>query len=111
MDRDKILDALHDHYEESIFVTDGDGNVVFANQVAARRLNCKCEDIEGKNVRDLMEEGVYTNSTTLEAIATRHRTVGALTDNEDTVTFSNSVPVIGENGNVELVVTNNIRLS
>lgn len=110
MDRDKILDALHDHYEESIFVTDGDGNVVFANQVAARRLNCKCEDIEGKNVRDLMEEGVYTNSTTLEAIATRHRTVGALTDNEDTVTFSNSVPVIGENGNVELVVTNNMSL-
>ena len=37
MDEKKILDALHDHYKESIFITDGEGRVIYVNKVAADR--------------------------------------------------------------------------
>lgn len=108
MDNKRLLDALHDYFEESIFITDGEGNILFANKKASQRLNIPVERLEGRNVRDLMEEGAYVNSTVLEAIRTKKPVVGSLGGNSEHVTYSNSVPILDANGDVELVVTNNM---
>ena len=108
MDDKKLLKALHDYYEESIFITDGNGDIIFANKVAARRLGVPCDQLEGKNVRELMEDGVYTRSTVLESIREKKAVVGSLGGETSLITYSNSVPVLDEDGNVELVVTNNM---
>ena len=110
MELKKIIDALRDYYEESIFVTDGDGNIVFANKLAAQRLGTTIDQLEGRNVRDLMADGLYENSTVLEAIRTKQTVVGSLGGNRDMVTYSNSVPIFDTDGNVEMVVTNNMSL-
>ena len=105
-----ILNALRDYYEESIFITDGEGNVVFANKLAAQRLGTTVENLEGRNVRELIEAGLYQNSTVLEAIKTKTTVLGSLGGKSDHVTYSNSVPVLDDEGNVELVVTNNMSI-
>ena len=58
MDDHRILEILRDYYEESIFITDDKGIVVFANKVAERRLDAKIEDMLGKNVRELVRNGM-----------------------------------------------------
>ena len=110
MNEKKLLDALHDYYEESIFVTDGEGNIVFANKLAAQRVGTTVDKLEGRNVRDLIAEGLYEHSTVLEAIKTKSTVVGSLGGNSDMVTYSNSVPIMDDQGNVEMVVTNNMSL-
>ena len=100
MDNKRLLDALHDYFEESIFITDGKGNILFANKKASQRLNIPIERLEGRNVRDLMAEGAYVNSTVLEAIRTKKPVVGSLGGNSEHVTYSNSVPILDENGEV-----------
>lgn len=110
MDAEKILEALHDHYEESIFITDGEGRLIFVNKVAAERLHTDLEFLEGKTVDELMEAGVYSQSTTKGAIRTKQPFTGALDTDPEKVTYSNSVPVLDENGEVVMVVTNNMSL-
>ena len=36
-----ILQALSTHYKESIFVSDGEGNVIFVNDIGAERIGTK----------------------------------------------------------------------
>lgn len=110
MDAEKLLKAIRDYYDESIFVTDGNGVVVYANQVAAERLGADLDSLIGKNVRDLVADGMYSKSTTLEAIRTKRPSYGQINDNGEMITYSNSVPVLDEEGNVSLVVTNNMSL-
>ncbi len=107
-DKEKLLDALHEHFRESIFVTDGEGNVIFANKVSSERLGIPVDEIEGRNVQELLDEGLYKYSTVLEAIETKKETLGEINSEGDLHTFSNSVPVLDEAGNIELVVTNNM---
>ncbi len=108
MDQKNILDALHDYFEESIFVTDGEGKILFSNETASHRLGTTSEELEGRNIRELLEEGLYERSTVLEAIRTKETVVGSLYKNPQQAVFSNSVPVLGPDGEVELVVTNNM---
>ena len=105
-----LLDSLHDYYEESIFITDGEGNIIFANRVAGKRLGVPCEELEGSNVRELMERGIYERSTVLEAIRTKKPVIGALQDHNNAEIYSHSVPVLDENGDVTLVVTSNMSI-
>lgn len=107
-DKQKLLDALHEHFRESIFVTDGEGNVIFANKVSSERLGIPVENMEGRNVRELLNRGLYKYSTVLEAIETKKETVGEINSDGDLHTFSNSVPIMDDAGNIELVVTNNM---
>ena len=36
-----ILQALSTHYKEPIFVSDGEGNVIFVNDIGAERIGAK----------------------------------------------------------------------
>ena len=107
-DKEKLLNALHEHFRESIFVTDGEGNVIFANKESSERLGIPVDKMEGRNVRELLEEGLYKYSTVLEAIETKKETLGEINYDGDLHTFSNSVPIVNEEGKVELTVTNNM---
>lgn len=107
---EKLLEALREHYRESIFVTDGIGNVTFANQVASERMGIPIPELEGKNVQAMVDEGLYQRSTVMEAIKTKHEVAAEINNSEDHRSFSNSVPVLDENGKVTMVVTNNMSI-
>ena len=105
---EKILDALNQYYKESIFITDGDGNVVFINEEGARRLGVPREEVLYKNVAQMVEDGVYDNSTSITAIQTKKDAVSALTYHSKDSSISRSIPILDDKGNVELVVTTNM---
>lgn len=105
-----ILSALNTHYCESIFITDGDGVIIFVNELGAQRLGVAREKLMYKNVRDLVEEGVYGRSTTLMAIETKEECIARLNPDDRESTVSHSVPLLDENGEVIMVVTNNMSL-
>ena len=106
----QILEALRDYYDESIFITDGDGIVIFINELGAKRLNSTVEDILGHDVRELMKGGMYEKSTTLQAIQTKKEAIATLNPSRKDSNVSHSVPVLDEDENVVMVVTNNMSL-
>ena len=67
-EKDALIEALRTHYRDSIFVTDGYGNITFANEVSSQRLGVPISELEGRNVSDLVKEGAYCHSTVMEAI-------------------------------------------
>lgn len=107
---EEILEALNLYYKESIFITDGEGNVIFVNEEGARRIGAPRADLIHKNVLQLVEEGVYDNSTSITAIQTKTDAVSALTYKSNDSSISHSIPILDEDGEVEMVVTTNMSI-
>lgn len=103
-----ILAVINKYYCESIFITDGDGNVVFVNELGAERLGSPRDDLMYKNVRDLIKNGVYSQSTALMAAEQKREVIARITPELSNSTVSHSVPVFDESGEVTMVVTNNM---
>ena len=105
-----ILKALNTHYCESIFITDGDGTIIFVNELGAQRLGVTREELMYRNVKDLVQDGVYGRSTTMIAIETKEECIAPLKPGDKNSTVSHSVPLLDENGDVIMVVTNNMSM-
>ena len=107
---EEILDVIDKYFSESVFITDGEGNIIFVNDKGAKRMKSTKEELEGRNVYDLINEGLYKQSTTKMAIETKKPFTGMLDPNLEESTASHSVPVLDENGNVYVVITANMSL-
>ncbi len=107
---EEILEAITKYYTESVFITDGDGIVVFVNDIGAERLNAKREQLIGRNVDELVGEGVYEQSTTRRAIETGKACIATLDPGKKSSTVSHSTPVLDDSGRVVMVVTANMSL-
>lgn len=104
-----ILDALNTHYKESIFITDGEGEVIYVNEEGARRIGASSRmELMGKNVEELMQEGYYQRSTVQKVLETGKEAVATLIYKTKNSSVSHSIPVLDEQGHVEMVVTNNM---
>lgn len=57
----------------TLFVTDADGNILISNKFTALTVGMSLEELLRCNVRDLVEDGVYNDSVTLEAIRTKQK--------------------------------------
>ena len=107
---EEILNALKKYYDESIFITDGEGNVIFVNELGAKRLDSTIDKIEGHNVAELVDDGMYEKSTTMQAIKTKKEAIATLNPSKKESNVSHSIPVLDENGEVSMVVTNNMSI-
>ena len=107
---EEILAALNEYYKESIFITDGEGNIIFVNEVGAKRIGPPREELMHKNVGQLVKEGVYDKSTSLTAIQTKKDAVSVLTYQTKNSSVSHSIPVLGTTGEVKMVVTTNMSI-
>ena len=108
---EEILEALNKYYKESIFITDGNGNVIFVNEEAALRIGAPREELMHKNVSELVDKGVYDHSTSSQAIASRQESVSALTYRSKDTSISRSIPILGKDGAVKMVVTTNMSMA
>lgn len=99
---EQIIESSYD----SILVTDRSGEVLLANPACARLLNIKLEKLVGSNVKDLIKEGFYNRSTALEAALQRTVVTGLVTTENGMNLMSTSMPLLGETGEVIMVVTN-----
>ena len=84
----------------SIFITDAKGDVVFVNLGAENLLGKKRRDLLGANVRTLLQEDFYNQSTVLECISHKKIVVGQLKVFHGKHFMSVSVPILNTQGDV-----------
>ncbi|MTI84243.1 MAG: AAA family ATPase [Firmicutes bacterium] len=100
------LEVVINHSYDVIFVTDGLGNVTFANTATKKLLGVSLEQLIGSNVKDLLEKGVYNWSPTLKAIKERTVVTGLLESWHGIKQMVTSTPLMDENGDIVMVITN-----
>lgn len=91
--------AIIECIDDGVWITDGEGNVIEVNTQA---LGCqKREDIIGKNMKELVENGIYDTSVTLKVLEDKKK--ATLVQHEETEIIVTGIPYI-ENGKIQMVV-------
>lgn len=91
--------AVIECIDDGIFITDGNGTVVELNKSA---LGCQSrETIIGKNMRELIKEGIYEDSLALRVI--KEKKSVSMVQHEETDILTTAIPHI-EDGQVRMVV-------
>lgn len=65
------LDAIFETSVDGIFITDGAGTVMSLNKAGERIDDVKSTEVVGKNMRDLVAEGLYSESVSLKVLETK----------------------------------------
>ena len=100
-----LLGAVLDSSYDGIFITDGDGRVLYMNHACERLEGTEAASIVGKYMAELVVDGVYNDSVSLRVIRDgRSLTILQKTNSGREVMVSGT-PVFS-NGRLALVVTN-----
>lgn len=95
------LESSHD----GIMVSDGMGNVIRLNAALEKLIGVKRRDILGRNVADLVQEGVYESSALLQVIETG-KTATVVIDHNGRQLLITGSPVYNANSAMTAVVAN-----
>ena len=100
------IDAILDLMEDGIFLSDGQGLTLRVNKAYERLTGLKHEQLEGRNVRELQEEGIFNRVLNPQIVESKKSasTVQELGRNKKTVHLR-GFPILDKQGNVQLVVT------
>ncbi len=107
-DEKTILEAIKNYYKETVFITDGEGMIIFVNREAGARLHTDSESMMGKHTLELIKEGLYQYSTTMDAIKKKQPVLAEIKHEDNNHLFSHSVPILNEKNEVVMVVTSNM---
>ncbi|WIV10415.1 sigma 54-interacting transcriptional regulator [Proteiniborus sp. MB09-C3] len=91
---------------DGIFVTDRNGDIVFTNPAAALYLDRSPNYILGKNITELLDEGIYNKSVILEAIQKKRQVTGIVNIASGGTVMSTCTPIFDANNELILTVTN-----
>ncbi len=95
----KYVRAIIECIDDGVWITDGKGYVMETNTQA---LGCqRREDIIGKNMKELVDQGIYDASVTLEVIREKQKITRIQRD--ETEVLVTGIPHM-ENGEIEMVV-------
>ncbi len=104
-----ILDSMHD----GIYLADGDGYTLYVNDAYTKISGIKKEQLIGKHATELIAEGIYLDSASLEVIEKKkpvtmidHFKDGRQNRTEGRQCLLSANPVINDNGDVVMVITN-----
>jgi PAS domain S-box-containing protein len=100
------LEAIIESSFDGLYVTDGHANTLRINKGFERIMGISHEQCVGRNMADLVKEGVFSRSGTLAALKTGARASLTLTASTGKEALVTSNPIYDENGNIILVVTN-----
>ena len=100
------LDAIIEASFDSIFVTDAKANVISINEAYTRITGISAEEIIGKNMYDLVEQGLYDRSATIHVIENRTPITFAQNIKSGKTLLVTGNPVFNEQGELAWVITN-----
>lgn len=102
----KHLDAILDCSYDGIYITDANANTIWVNKAYERITGLEVKNLIGRNMRDIVAEGLLSGSLTLNVVRQR-RVINMMqrtaTGKEILVTGN---PIFDEEGKVCLVVSN-----
>ncbi|MGM0165549.1 hypothetical protein IGI39_000491 [Enterococcus sp. AZ135] len=89
----------------TLFVTDGEGNILLANDFTAMTLGISLNELLNSNVYDLVASEIYDTSATIEALKSGKNSEVTLTTQAGYHIKSKSTPIFYPDGTLHLVVT------
>ena len=99
--QDAILNAL----SEGLWICDGQANVLRINPASERLNDIRAEEVVGRNMQQLVDEGVFDRSATLEVLA-RRAPVSLLQTQKGRKLALTGIPVFDQQGElIRVVVT------
>lgn len=97
-----VLESSHD----GIYITDGQANTLLINKSYENISGLSRQDMLGKNMRDLVMDGIISASGTLQVLASREPVTMEQTFKTNKRAVITSAPVFNDRGEIVLVVTN-----
>lgn len=97
------LEAVIDSSSDGLFVCDAKANVIRVNPASERIHKIKAQELIGRNMVDLIQEGFIDSSAALAAIRSRE-TTSLLQEKDNRKIISIGTPVFDENGSIISVV-------
>lgn len=104
--RQRELSAVFESSFDGLYISDGEGNTLRINKAFERILGVTSAQVVGRNMADLVREGVFSRSGTLLALQRRERVTIPLEANTGKTALVTSTPIFDDQGNIVLVVTN-----
>lgn len=98
------LEAVINSSSEGLWICDGEANVLRMNPASERIHGVKAEDIIGRNMQDLVDEGFIDKSATLEVIKARSA-VNILQHRKGRKLVISGTPVFDSNGKMFRIVS------
>ena len=100
IDAESLIEMLESSYD-GIWITDGEGRILFANSANATLLGVTKADLEGRKTQELLEEKVFSDSAILEAIEQK-RQVSKVCYNYNTklTVLATATPILAEDGSI-----------
>jgi len=101
------LEAIFKSSSDGIWLCDGNGKIININEASEKINAIKAKDVIGKNVREIVEEGLVDRSVTLEVLETRRRvSLLQYVKKNNKYLLLTGTPVFDEDGRISLVVVN-----
>ena len=100
------LNVIINSSYDGLWICDAEGNVVRVNRASEKMSGVKEQDVLGRNMQELVAEGVFDKSATLEVLKnqTAVTLIQTLQDGRQVLVTGN--PVLGSDGSIRLVVVN-----
>ena len=102
---ENIYKTIVENLGVEIFVSNGEGNVLFVNPASIEINELDVDNVVGRNVRELMEDGYFEESSTLKVIKEK-QTVSVLQHLKNgKKVIATGVPIFDDNGEIKMVIT------
>ena len=100
------IQAIVESSYDGIFVTDGDAKIIRFNSAYENITGIKASEVIGRNMKDLVSEGYYSESCTLKVLASgKTETLNQVLKTGKAVLVTGN-PIFDEKGKIKMVVTN-----
>ena len=100
-----VYKTIVENLGEEIFITDGDGNVLFVNPASIEINELDIDNIVGRNVRELMNEGYFSESSTLKVLKEKKPVSILQYLKNGKRIIATGVPIFDDKGSISMVIT------
>lgn len=100
------LEAIFESSFDGLYITDGRANTIRVNSAYERITGLKREDLIGRNMVDLVREGVFDHSATLDVLEQRSQVTIIQKIMGDKHLLVTGTPIFDDENGIALVVTN-----
>ena len=102
----KVLELALESSYDGLHILDKNGNTLYINEACVRIEGVDIEEMFSKDIRSLVEAGVYSQSVTLMVLETKEsHTIRQTTKNGNEVLVTGT-PIFDDDGEVEMVIVN-----
>ncbi len=107
----KRVQAIIESSYDGIYVTDGQANTIMINSAYERMSGYGRDEIVGRNMQDLVDEGFFDKSVTLSVLQSGKQETIRQKLRSGKEILATGTPIFDDNGNIIMVVTNDRDMS